>query len=109
MYAFTGETAQLNCSIRPGRAFTLYSAEWSRNNRRIVDNAFSLMVLVQNVSQNGTIYRCDVAVKSCSPSSHCRTGNRIAEGDFIRLVVGGECTLHCKSNLTNIGILGTLL
>ena len=110
VYVFTGETAQLNCSIRPGRAITLYSAQWSRNNRRIIDNAFSLMVLVQNVSQNGTIYQCDVAVQSCSPISHCPTGNNwIAEGDFITLVVGGECILYCKSNLTNIGILGTLL
>ena len=107
-YVFTGETAQLNCSIQPGRARSLYSAVWTRNNVRIDDTTFSLSVPIQNVSQNGTIYQCTVTVQSCSPISRCSTGNRIAVGDSITLV-GGECILYCKSKLSNIGILGTLL
>ena len=81
-YVFTGETAQLNCSIQPGRARSLYSAVWTRNNVRIDDTTFSLSVPIQNVSQNGTIYQCTVTVQSCSPISRCSTGNRIAVGDF---------------------------
>ena len=107
-YVFTGETAQLNCSTQPGRARSLYSAQWTRDNVRIDDTTFSLSVPIHNVSQNGTIYQCTVTVRSCSPISRCLTGNRIAVGDFITLV-GGECTLYCKSKLSNIGILGTLL
>ena len=102
-----GETAQLNCSIQPGRARSLYSPQWTRNNVRIA-TTFSLSVPVRDVSQNGTIYQCTVIVRSCSPISRCSTGNRIAVGD-ITLVVGGECILYCKSKLSNIGILGTLL
>ena len=111
-YVYVGETAQLNCSIQPGRARTLYRAEWLRNNRllsNISNTNFSLSVPVQDVSQNGTIYQCSVTVQSCSPTSRCPAGNQIAEGDSITLVVGGEYTLHCKSKLSNIGILGTLL
>jgi len=48
---------------------------------------------------------CIVTVQSCS---RCLTGIRIAEGDSITLVVGGEWTLYCKSKLSNI-LLGTLL
>ena len=103
-----GETAQLNCSIQPGRARSLYSPQWTRNNVHIA-TTFSLSVPVRDVSQNGTIYQCTVIVRSCSPISRCPAGNRIAEGDSITLVVGGECTLYCKSKLSNIGILGTLL
>ena len=106
-YVYVGETAQLNCSTQPGRARSLYRAGWTRNNRRIA-TTFSLVVPIQNVSQNGTIYQCTVTVQSCSPISRCPTGNRIA-GDSITLVVGGECILYCKSKLSNIGILGTLL
>ena len=108
VYVFIGETAQLNCSIQPGRARSLYRAEWNRNNRRIDDTDFSLSVPVQNVLQNETVYQCTVTVQSCSPISRCPNGNRIAVGD-ITLVVGGECILYCKSKLSNIGILGTLL
>ena len=93
VYAFTGETAQLNCSIQPGRARRLYSAEWYCNNRPIANTTFSLLVPVQNVSQNATIYQCIVTVRSCFPISRCLTGNQIAVGDPIILVVGGECTL----------------
>ena len=108
VYVFIGETAQLNCSIQPGRARSLYSVQWTRNNRRIANTTFSLSIPVRNVSQNGTIYHCIVTLQICSPISRCPTGDRIAEGDSITLVVGGGWTLYCKSKLSKIGILGTL-
>ena len=92
-YVLTGKTVQLNCSIQPGRARTLYSAEWNRNNIRIDNTAFSLSVSVQSVSQNGTVYQCTVTVQSCSPvsSGRCTAVTRTALGDLF--VVGGKCTL----------------
>ena len=90
MYIFTEETARLNCSTQPGQARTLYSAEWNRNNIRIVNTTFSLSVPVKNVSQNGTVYQCTVAVQSCSPvsSGRCEAASRTVVGDSITLVVG---------------------
>ena len=114
-YVYVGETAQLNCSTQPGRARSLYRAEWTRNSTHlsnIPNTNFSLSVPVQDVSQNATVYQCTVIVQSCSPVSHisgCTTTEQSAVGDSITLVVGGECTLYCKSKLSNIGILGTLL
>ena len=91
-YIFIEETVQLNCSTRPGRARSLYSAEWNRNNIRIDNTAFSLSVPVQSVSQNGTIYQCTVTVQSCSPVSSCIAESRrtMVGAPF---VVGGKCTL----------------
>ena len=95
-YVFTGETGQLNCSIQPGQARSLYSVEWSRNDTRIDGTNFTLLVPVHNVSQNGTIYQCTVTVRSCSPVflDRCATASEIASGDPITLVVGGECILY---------------
>ena len=97
-FLFTGETAQLNCNTQPGRAHSLYRAEWHRNNRRIPnipDTNFSLSVPVRDVSENGTVYQCTVTVRSCFPTSSisgCAVADRIAEGDAITLMVGGKCT-----------------
>ena len=102
-YIFTGETAQLNCNTQPGRARSLYRAEWTLNNRHlfnIPDTNFSLSVPVQNMSQNGTVYQCTVTVQSCFPVSRiCTTTERSAVGDTITLVVGGKCTLTKMSKL----------
>ena len=95
-YVFTGKTVQLNCSIQPGRARSLYSVEWDRDDTRIVDTTFSIPVAVQNVSQNGTVYQCTVTVQSCSPfssSSSCRQSRRFVNGNPITLVVGGKYIL----------------
>ena len=94
MYIFTGEIARLNCGIRPGRARSLYSAEWNRNNQ-FVNTTFSLSVPVQNLSQNGTVYQCIVTVQGCSPG--CTP--RILEGDSITLVVGGKYILTNRFRL----------
>ena len=98
-YVFTRETAPLNCSIQPGQARLLYRVEWNRDDIRIDNTAFSLLVPVQNVSQNGTVYQCTVTVQSCSPvsSGRCAATSRIVVGDPITLVVGGEYALYyCK-------------
>ena len=91
-YVLTRETAQLNCSIQPGQARLLYSVEWNRDDIQIENTNFSLLVPVQNVSQNGTIYQCTATVQSCSPVSagRCAAASRTAVGDPITLVVGGE-------------------
>ena len=100
-YIFIEETVQLNCSTRPGRARSLYSAEWNRNNILINDTNFSLSVPVRNVSQNGTVYQCTVTVQSCSPVAlgRCPTASRTVVG--APFVVGGKCTLTNRFWLAN--------
>ena len=100
VHVFTGKTGQLNCSIQPRRARSLYSVVWDQDDTRIVDTNFTLSVPVHNVSQNGTIYQCTVTVQSCSPVflDRCATASESASGDPITLLVGGKCILTNRSS-----------
>ena len=110
-HVYTGETAELECVIQPGRAKELYSVEWHRYNQRgnfvfppltaailpdgphlyISPSNFSLFVAIENISQNGTACQCSVAIVGCSPASHpgCSSTSRYADGPRITLVVEG--------------------
>ena len=87
---FLGETVQLQCGIRPGRARDLYSVQWLRNNHNLNNETnFSLSVSVESMSENGTEYQCSVSIISCFPGC---PDTPVFDGPSIILIVGGECT-----------------
>ena len=110
-HVYTGETAELQCVIQPGRAKELYRIEWNRYNQResfllpsltpailpdgphhyISPSNFSLFVAIENISGNGTECQCSVAIESCSPDSHpgCVPAPRYSDGPRITLIVEG--------------------
>ena len=86
------ENVPLECGIQPGRAEELYSVQWLRNDQ-ILNNQtdFSLPVSVENMSQNGSVYRCTVEITSCSPiSTGCSSDPRTVDGNRTTLIEGGE-------------------
>ena len=110
-HVYTGETAELQCVIQPGRAKELYSVKWHRYNQRgdfvfppltaailpdgphryISPSNFSLFVAIENISQNGTACQCSVAIAGCSPASYpgCSSTPRFSDGPRITLIVEG--------------------
>ena len=89
---FLGETVRLECGIQFGQARDLYSnIEWFRSNNLLNNqNDFSLLVLVESMSQNGSVYLCRVEITSCSPTTSrgCSRDSRVADGNSTTLIVG---------------------
>ena len=106
-YVLCGETIELDCDIRPGRATSLYAIWWTRSmptsltlipdslsppHRSISPSNFSLSLSIEDMSQNGSVYHCSVQIRSCFPHTHsgCSGSSSYADGARITLIVGGE-------------------
>ena len=55
-------------------------------------------VLIDSMSQNGSVYRYSVEITSCSPiSTGCSSNSHVVDGPIIDLIVGGEwISCSCK-------------